>query len=567
MNTQYRNLLRATFRALGPVVEIGALALILRFLWSQAFIEEFTSDTSDTLLWAQASADSGWLVNRSFAYGYVMPLGGHLLVWPFLGAFGGGIDALRAGMTVFSVILACAVFAFFRTSGFGTGGSGFASAFVLLAFSATVKLREIMYGHVLYYSIAALALALAFAALPDRGGKTGGRAQGPWRGAARFAALAAVLAWTASNGAPCLLFVVIPFVFALAAERLLSPEPLAARSLGLPVLAAAAGLAGLAAHSILVKGVPVAYGSFYDTLSPSRAWGPHIVGLVQNWCTLFCDMPANPQFPASSPEGMRHALRLALSVALPVASLGALAFWRSLSGRTRLVALAHLAVFAATAFFQVFGNIADGNWRHVPTLASELFLAPLLVRDAWRSGRVPRRGAAIAAAAIAASAVLFASRLLHLPGLAAATPPEARAWTGPSSVLTVLREQGADAAFCQNFWVANAVTALSTLGGRPLLPVREVSFSENRGWHRRAFNNASYHFSPDSTRRRTALVCHASLEPFAPAERRIATVKSRQADYRNRRWIDFAVIVYDGDFPIPCPAAAGQDATLENDGR
>ena len=548
----------------GALFVLASLALVLRFVWSPAYVEEFTSDTADTLLWAQAAADAGWIVDRDFSYGYVIPLGGQLLVRPFLGAFGGGVGALRAGMMLFALLFAGAVFAFFRSAGLRAAGAGAAASFVLLALTATVKLREIFFGHVLYYSLSALALALAFALLPasapDAAAPPAGR-----RRAWRTVALAATLAWAASNGAPCLLYAVLPFVFALAAVRLLDPEPLSVRTVRLPLLAAAAGAAGFALHLVLVRGVPVSYGTFYDTLSPSRAWGPHLVGLVQCWSTLLCDMPQNPQFPATSPEGLRHALRLGLSVALPAVSLGTLAAWRRLSERTRLVALAHLAVFGATSFFHVFGNIADGNWRHSPTLFAQLVLVPLVVRDAWRAGVVPRRVAALGAAFLAAAAVLFAGRLAHLPGQAATRPDESRAWTGPRSVLTILREQGVEAAYCNGFWVANAVTALSTLDGNAFLPVREVGFTEEKGWHRRAFNNASRHFAPDPSRRRTALVCPPELEPFAPAERRVAVVPCHQADYRNHRWNDFVAIVYDGDFPIPCPAAVPPDGTASEE--
>ncbi len=546
-----------SFRSIaGVLATVAALALVLRFVWSPAYVEEFSSDTADTLLWAQASADAGWIVDRDFAYGYVIPLGGHLLVWPFLEACGGGVDALRAGMTVFALLLAAAVFSFFRSAGLRAGGSGAATAFVLLALSATVKLREIVYGHILYYSLAALAIALAFALLPDSPGDGDGEAAPAGKSRAlRFAAFAAVLVWASANGAPCFLFAVFPVVFAFAAVRALDPAPLTFRTIRLPLAMAFAGAAGLALHAVLVRGVPVAYGTFYDTLSPSRAWGPHLLSLTQSWCTLLCDMPGNPRFPATSAEGLRHSLRLALAVALPVASLGSLMAWRRLAPRTRLVALSHLAVFAATSFFQVFGNIADGNWRHVPTLFLQLVLVPLLIRDAWRAGVVPRRAAVLGALTLAAASFLFAGRLAHLPGQAAARAAEDRAWTGPQSVLTVLRGQNVEAAFCCDFWVANAITALSTLDGKPAIPVREVGFTERRGWHRRVFNNASRHYAPNPARRRTALVCPKSLEPFAPAERRLATLPCRQADYRNHRWNDFVAIVYDGDFPVPCPAA------------
>ena len=557
---------RQTDTVAGFLLVFAVLALVLRFIWSPAYVEEFTSDTADTLMWAQAAADAGWVVDRNFPYVYVIPFGGHLLVWPFLGWFGGGVDALRAGMTIFTLLFAGAVFAFFRSAGIRSFGAGAASAFVLLSLTATVKLREIAYSHVLVYSLAALAIAFAFALLPDsfeeqsRIPVASGR-----RRAWRYAGLAIVLVWAAANGPTCFLFSVMPFVFALAAVRALDPAPLTIRTVRLPLGAALAGVVGLALHAVVAKGVPVVYGTFYDTLSPSRAWGPHLVGLVQNWSSLLCDMPSNPQFPATSPEGLRYALRLSLSVALPIVSLGSLAAWRHLSPRTRLVSLAHLAIFSATSFFYVFGNIADGNWRHVPTLFAQLVLAPLLVRDAWRAGVVSRRAAFVGAAVLAAASLLFAGRLSHLPGEAERLPDPLRAWTGPQSVLTVLRENDVEAAYCKSFWVANAVTALSTLGGNRMIPVGEVSFSEKEGWCRRVFNNTEHQFAADSSRRRTALVCPPELEPFAPAERRVAVVPCHQADYRNHRWIDFVAIVYDGDFPIPCPAAVPPDGTASEE--
>ena len=48
----------------------------------------FHADCSDTILWAQASYDSGSLFNPDFGYAAMLPFGGTMLMIPFIGIFG-----------------------------------------------------------------------------------------------------------------------------------------------------------------------------------------------------------------------------------------------------------------------------------------------------------------------------------------------------------------------------------------------------------------------------------------------------------------------------------------------
>lgn len=531
----------------------AVLAAVLAFLWSGAFVQEFQCDTTDTLLWAEAARDAGRLVNPDFAYCYVIPLGGQLLMLPFLGKLGVGLDSIRAGMTLFILLFSASLVAFFRSFRMKAPAALLSSAFVLSCLSATVKMREIFFTHTLFYSLAALGIALAFSLLPeDRSGRGG-----KWEGGLLFL----VLAWAGSCGTPLALYLPAPLLCALCAIRLADPAPLGStlrRDVRLPAAVVLGTVAGLAFHRWISTGVHADYGEMFQTLAPQRAWGGHLVGLLGQWSSLFCDMPKNLQFSALSPIGLRCSIRLAFSLFLPALAVVAALRWRSLRPKTRLFLLFHFFMSSMLLFFFLFGNIGNVNWRLTPLVFSNLLLAPLLAAELARGEAVARRFAALLCIALAVFALLFAGILANKPAAAARMLPAERAWDGPTSLLPLLEKLDVDYAYCYGFWFANAVTAVSN--GR--IPVREVGFLEKKGWVRRSFQNNAKWYLPDPARKRTALVCPPELEPFAPAERRIGVWPCRQADYRNQRWTDLVAIVYDGDFPIPCRPARPDDASV-----
>jgi len=115
-----------------------------------------TSDSVDSLYWAKASFDSGKLISDNFNYAAILPLGGNLLFYPFIAIFGFGIKAQIAGLTVFAVILAAAMY--YMATGIGLDryeAAGLVSVTFLLM-SSSAKLREIMWEHVFYYNLGIL---------------------------------------------------------------------------------------------------------------------------------------------------------------------------------------------------------------------------------------------------------------------------------------------------------------------------------------------------------------------------------------------------------------------------
>ncbi len=91
-----------------------AVGIIQYFIWSDLFVQEFDSDVAENVLWAQASIESGKLIDPDYIYTQMQPFGGNIVFIPVVKAFGVGIFSLRLGMCICSSLFAVvlAVFSF-----------------------------------------------------------------------------------------------------------------------------------------------------------------------------------------------------------------------------------------------------------------------------------------------------------------------------------------------------------------------------------------------------------------------------------------------------------------------
>jgi len=77
---------------LSAILFTGVIALVCYYLFGAAN-SFLSSDSADTLLWAQASYEAKALINPNFDYATILPLGGHLLMVPFVALFGLSLTA------------------------------------------------------------------------------------------------------------------------------------------------------------------------------------------------------------------------------------------------------------------------------------------------------------------------------------------------------------------------------------------------------------------------------------------------------------------------------------------
>ena len=111
---------------------------------------EFHADCTDTIMWANASYESGKVYDPDFKYACFLPFGTNLIMYPFLKIFGLSLTTHIIGMTGFFLILTVSFFLMMlRTGAKFTGAAMGTSAFLALTLSSR-KLREIFWGHTIY---------------------------------------------------------------------------------------------------------------------------------------------------------------------------------------------------------------------------------------------------------------------------------------------------------------------------------------------------------------------------------------------------------------------------------
>ena len=119
---------------------------------------EFHADCTDTILWANASYTSGKILDPDFRYACLMPFGGNLLMLLFMPVFGLSMTTHILGMLLFMVLFCLSLCLLLRQMRWSWKWIGVTVAVLLSVLCASQKLREIFWGHVIYYSLGILFL-------------------------------------------------------------------------------------------------------------------------------------------------------------------------------------------------------------------------------------------------------------------------------------------------------------------------------------------------------------------------------------------------------------------------
>lgn len=470
----------------------------------------FHADFTDTLLWAEASWRSGRMFDPGFHYAATLPFGGQWLMLPFLPLFGVGMAAHTAGMVLFALILAAAVVLLARRAlGFSPLWTACALAFALLSVSGSEKMRELYWGHIIYYSLGSLfltvGLTLATTALrrhasgisPSRGPDKR-RAWILWGGFCLWVFLCSV------NGLQGMFTFGVPLLGALAIDWFLAPAShmAADRDAHRHVLAAAAlsCLLGLAAGLLVTHRIPTWYTDYYASLSAPDQWMEHVLKLPRDWLTLLGYEPA-PNTPIGSPAGLGNLLFLPGALILAAAPLVLFLNRKKIrEPGIRLLMYAHLSMTAALLFAYVFGNISNVNWRLSPLVFTAALCAAALARI-WFSEQKTRRFAMLVLLPVALYGLVATAQI-------AVTPPDAREANRYYRIGRFLEEAGLERGYA-TFWNASPVTFQTDAHVR-IAPIvmengipKPYRYQSHRSWYEPASGQTQWFLLLDETEYRT----------------------------------------------------------------
>lgn len=369
----------------------------------------FHADCTDTILWAQASYDSGTLFNPDFGYAAMLPFGGTMLMIPFIGIFGVSMTTHHIGMVLFTVLLFASVLMLCRSLKFSFPLSMTATGAFAAVLCASEKLREIFYEHVIYYSICVfiicvlLSLFIKFKeSLNENSVK-------------KLIAITFVTvifsACAALDGMQVIATGVVPVMFAAVMEfflnknqTLLSKE--SRGSLYFCIISGVSVLIGMVLLSMVDNGVSAGYAGAYSSYANMNEWLTNLFKFPEHWFSLF-GVDAYYGMSLFSVESIVNMVRMATAVIIAGVPFIALAFYNKFDFGSKVLILAHFGLSAVIMFGFVFGILSAANWRLSPMICTGILVCFAAVKPA-KDYVVPKRlGAVLMCVIVLMSGISF----------------------------------------------------------------------------------------------------------------------------------------------------------------
>lgn len=357
----------------------GGITVLLVILYYVIVVAKgyYHSDCTDTIMWAQAAWDAKALMNPDFGYACLLPFGGQLLMLPFVALFGVGMKAQIIGMTLFCLIFSAAVIWLFRVFDWNWSWVAVATSAVLLLCSSSEKMREIFWGHIIYYSLGLLflfvGLALVLRLLESE--------KICWK------RLSVFFIWTSlcsMNGVQSLTIYGLPLLAAMVAERFFdfkksfSWKENKSRYTAIiaMILAFAVGsLLGTLANGSIVAGYAEGYSGFSDM----SEWMDNLMCILPEFFSLIGVEPTYEMLLYSK-DGILNLLKVIFGLVLCIVPIIMAILYKKFESLSyRLMIWVHFALAALIGLGWIVGELNSANWRLIPVVISSVILCVLFV--------------------------------------------------------------------------------------------------------------------------------------------------------------------------------------------
>lgn len=379
--------------ALGAVFSIGAVFYYILVL-SKGY---YHSDCTDTILWAQAALDGHRLINSDFCYAALLPFGGQLLMLPWVAIWGVGMKAQLCGMALFAILFVAAIWWLARAMQWEKTWSAGLVMTILLTVSASPKLREIFWEHIIYYSFGVLTL-LTGMAIVLRCERLASEKASFLKQLCLYGLFLVFTMFACANGMQSLTLYGLPVLAALTAERFFDlKQKLIARENLRRYLLILIMILGIAAGILLGKavnhGVRAGYAEAYSSFSKSSDWVDNLLKFFPMMFELV-GVKVSTNMLLFSGAGISNLLRILFAMILMVVPVGMAVRYRHFQDCSlRLLLLVHHFMAALLLMGWTFGKLNSACWRLSPLLVTSVMLCVCLVRHLLKGKEMARLAA------------------------------------------------------------------------------------------------------------------------------------------------------------------------------
>lgn len=335
-----------------------------------------TYDTLDTLLWANATYESGKLFDSDFYYACLLPFGGQLLMLPFVYIFGLSYKAHLIGMCLFALLFTFSMWFMVSSMGYSKIKAAIFVFIIHLITLLSFKFREIFWDHIIYYSLGLFfyytGFGIIFKILKNNSKK----------------AYILLGIWTllcSTNGMQALLIYVFPimgsallYIITNNEEALLCKKHKAL--LYVFSVMAISALMGLFTSKILCRGVSQNYADIYGKFCYDFEWINNLKLLFMNYFRVFGVLDMEDEF--LSLNGIINFVTIVFSLSIIIIPVIALFNYKLIKKtEVRLVLISYFVFCFLFIFVWVFGKISSAGWRLIPVIFMALSTSILVLYE------------------------------------------------------------------------------------------------------------------------------------------------------------------------------------------
>lgn len=455
---------------------------------------EFHSDCTDTLMWANASYESGSIYDHDFKYACFLPFGTNLIMYPFIGIFGLSLTTHLIGMTGFFLIITTAIILIQKVTGADFKGICFGTSVFLGLTLSSKKLREIFWGHTIYYSLGILFLLTGFflffrirhlvSKRNDMIVKGERTSLISFKLTIYVCVFCLFILLTGTDGISALSIFIMPFIAAITAEyfidssnRIISMKT--AHTAVQVLVIAIMTVLGILLNDMWKDGLYAGYQAANSEYSAMASWPDHVRNLPMAWLGLLGvkNMAGKMLMEGEGLSNLFFIINALIIAVIPVIATCFYPRYNKDEKSLRYWIWVHWSVTGIVLLGYICGILSAAEWRLTPIFGTAVILSILFLR--W--------------AVIQKTAISRMTLLLFVPivticviniGSMFSTPKDRYKENDLFGIVEALEGYGLDTGY-STFWRCNSITVLS--GNK--IKVREVTVDE-KGVNQRHYQSS-----------------------------------------------------------------------------
>lgn len=464
---------------------IIATGLVLYYIIAYSKYE-FHADFTDTIMWAEASIDARGFLNPDFYYAATLPFGGHLIMIPFVLLFDVSLTAHILGMVTFTLLFVFALVLLGRVMRWNMPMIALLVTSTLLILSLSAKLREIYWGHIIYYSLGILfmliGLALIFKTISELNNH---------KHKLKLYILSAIWFFLCStNLLQSLIIFIIPAIgsaflvrFIEVDEPLFSKRNLAYYQYLLVCLLASCF--GFIVGQIITQDFGGTYADAYSTFSAPSDWINNLHKFLIHWTSLL-GADVNDGELLSSKTGVLNLIKISFSLMLLVLPIVMIKSYRNLPYYQKVLLLYHWIMTGLIMIGYIFGRLSAANWRLSPIVATAVITSISYLQYLFKDRKLQRWGYTLTSIFVV---IIYIS--------ASSLKPNLNQNSDIRSVINLLEEEKLTYGYA-TFWHANNITVLSNAKIKSRCielqsgNYKACTYQTNKNWYKDQPNHDNY---------------------------------------------------------------------------